>query len=128
MAKNGENNMKSVRLEATKYVWTAYAVVMGLMFGSSFFGYELGAGHIVLGIIISIVTFLSTGTVWNWGSVKLESDFMQADETSEKSKRKQSLDSLLDRLSDDELLDLREELRRSKSLSDGELMYQEKRR
>jgi hypothetical protein len=120
--------MKSVRLEATKYIWTGFAVVMGLMFGGTFFGYDIGAGQVVLGIIISIVTFLSTGTVWNWGSVKLESEYMQADETGEKSKRKQSLDNLLDRMTDDELLDLREELRRSKSLSDGELLYQEKRR
>jgi esterase/lipase superfamily enzyme len=97
--------MKSVRLEATKYIWTGFAVVMGLMFGGSFFGYEVGVGHVVLGIVISIATFLSTGTVWNWGSVKMESEFMQAEETSEKSKR-----------------------HRSKSLSDGELVYQEKRR
>lgn len=119
--------MKSVRLEATKYIWTGFAVIMALMFAGPFFNnMELGAGHIVLGVVVSIATFLSTGTVWNWGSIKLDNEFIES-ENSEKSKRSHSLDSLIDQMSDDELLDLREELRRSKN-SDGELLYRENRR
>ena len=116
--------MKSVRLEATKYIWTGFAAVMALMFGSVWFGdVELGAGHVVLGIVVSVAAFLSTGTVWNWGTIKLENETIMdtATSSSEKAKRGRSLDRLLDQMSDDELLDLREELRRQK-YSDGELV------
>jgi hypothetical protein len=116
--------MKNVRLEATKYIWTAFAVVLGLMFGTSWFGeFELGAGHIVLGIVISVAAFLSTGAVWNWGTLKFDNETIMDDtaSSSEKAKRGYSLSHLLDQMSDDELLDLREELRRHK-YSDGELI------
>jgi hypothetical protein len=116
--------MKNVRLEATKYIWTAFAVVLGMMFGSSWFGdFELGAGHIVLGIVICVAAFLSTGTIWNWGTIKLENETIMDDSasSSEKAKRGFGLNRLLDQMSDDELLDLREELRRHK-YSDGELI------
>jgi hypothetical protein len=124
--------MKSIRLEATKYIWTGYAVVMSLMFGSTFFNnVELGAGHVVLGVVVSIATFLCTGSVWNWGSVKLESEFVEAEESSSEKQKRQNargIDRLLDQLSDDELLDLREDLRQRRYSSDGELLYRETKR
>ena len=123
--------MKSVRLEATKYIWTGYAVIMGLMFAGVFFnGTEISVGHVILGIAITIGTFLCTGSVWNWGSVKLENEYLHAEESSEKAKRQQghSIDRLLDQLSDDELLDLREEMRQRRVSSDGELLYREAKR
>ena len=123
--------MKSVRLEATKYIWTGYAVIMGLMFGSSFFNnVEIGVGHVILGIAVTIGTFLCTGSVWNWGSVKLENEYISAEESSEKAKRQHghSIDRLLDQLTDDELLDLRKELRQRRVSSDGELLYREAKR
>jgi hypothetical protein len=114
--------MKNVRLEATKYIWTGFAAVMGLMFGSVWFGdVELGAGHVVLGIVVSVATFLSTGTIWNWGTIKLESETIMDAQSSEKSKRGHGLERLLDQMSDDELLDLRDELRHHKT-SDGEFI------
>lgn len=116
--------MKSIRLEATKYIWTGFAVIMGLIFGAGLLGYEIGVGQIVVGIVLSIATFLSTGTIWNWGAAKLESEFIEGEQAAgEKAKRQQrGLNRLLDQLSDDELLDLREELRRQKYASDGELL------
>ena len=124
--------MKSIRLETTKTIWACYATAMGLMFGAAFFGYELGAGQVVLGIVMTVATFLSTGFVWNWGNARLENEHFYEGESQEKAKNHQAhIDRLLDQMSDDELLHLRDNLRHRKAYgvgADGELVYKDGRR
>jgi len=95
----------NARLTATQYVWTAFAVAIGILFVTSIFSGGPGVGHIILGTILALSAFLSTAVMWG-------SDYVHEEENEQKStgKTKRSLDAILSRLSDDELEALRDRL------------------
>jgi hypothetical protein len=102
----------NIRLTATKYIWLAYTVSMAALFISSTQGGgSFGAGHVVIAVAASIMAFVSTGTVWNWGNLSAAETLLDAD-AAESSKRKNSnkLDRIISRLSDDERAALMERL------------------
>jgi hypothetical protein len=122
--------MKNIRLEATKYIWTAIAVIMGLLYGGTIVAEQsIGVEHVIITLVLGIASFLSTGVVWNWGDVKFENEFIEAS-ANEKSKRSRKLDRMLKRLNDEDLEALREHLTYENEPyaigEDGELMYMEK--
>lgn len=96
----------NVRLEGSRYVWTAFAPAMVFLFISTIFTPGgLGVGHIILGSVIALAAFLSTAVIWS-------SDLPEAglqSRAAEKAKHR-NLDAILSRLSDDELEALRERL------------------
>ena len=121
--------MKNIRLEATKYIWTAIAVIMGILFSSTFFmGQRIGVEHVVITVVLGIATFLSMGTVWNWGDVKFENEFVEQS-SDEKMKRSRKLERMLKRLSDEDLEALRQHLTYEEEPygigDDGELIVME---
>jgi hypothetical protein len=103
----------NIRLQATKYIWIAYTLSMAALFISSTQGNgtSFGAGHVVVAIAASIMAFLSTGTVWNWGNVSAAETLVDA-EAHESMKRKHNnkLDRIVSRLSDEERAALIERL------------------
>lgn len=98
------------RLRATKYIWMAYAFSMlFLMINSAANNQDLGAGHVVIIAIMTIGGFLSTGNIWNWGSLQ-NSDSQSSESTLEKRKGNAKLERMLERLSDEERFALRHHL------------------
>lgn len=94
------------RLQATQFIWGFFAVTMFFLFVSTVFtSGGLSAGHVILGIFIAIAAFVSTGMVWNWG----DTHSSESSEAAEKIKRSR-IDTILSRLSDDELMALRDRL------------------
>jgi hypothetical protein len=100
------------RLKATRYIWVAYTLTMVVLFlGNSINEYPISAGHVVVAIGASIMAFLSTGAVWNWGDVR-GADAISTASTSDAKKRKNQakLEGIISRLSDEERDALREKL------------------
>jgi hypothetical protein len=123
--------MKNIRLEATKYIWTAIATVMAFLYGGTVIAEQsIGVEHVIITIVLGIAAFLSMGMVWSWGHIKFENEFIEAS-SSEKEKRSRKLDRMLNRLSDDDLEALRQHLAYENQAygidDDGELMYMERR-
>lgn len=101
-----------MNLKALRYVWIAYAVSMTVLFASLVFnGAEITAGYVVLGVVMTLSAFLSTAVIW-------EKDLPPQEQT-DKAKReaRDDMDALLRRLSDDELIALRDRL----STDEGQL-------
>lgn len=101
-----------IRLQATRYIWVAYALTMVTMFMSLVFtGNPLSAGYVVIATAASIMAFVSTGTVWNWGDLDDDDDDAE-DEAYDKRKRRHpvKLERIMSRLSDEERAELRERL------------------
>ena len=122
--------MKNIRLEATKYIWTAIAVIMAFLYGGTVIAEQsIGVEHVVITVVLGIAAFLSMGTVWNWGNVKFENEFIE-ESHSEKMKRSRKLERMLKRLNDEDLEALRQHLAYEDEPygigEDGELMYMEK--
>src|SRR5690349_5317738 len=107
----------NVKLEGTRYVWTAFAVAMAFLLGSTLFGNGgLSVGHVILGIAIAVAALASTAVMW--GTDKEHEYGMQMqNSTMEKAKRR-NLDAMLSRLSDDELMELRNRLSNRESEED----------
>lgn len=123
--------MKNIRLEATKYIWTAIGIILAILYGSTMFMEQsIGVEHVIITIVLGITAFLSMGTVWNWGDVKFESEFIE-ETASEKMKRSRKLERILKRLNDEDLEALRQHLNYGDEPygvnDEGELMYMEKR-
>lgn len=97
------------RLQATQFIWGFFALTMLFLFVSTVIDNAgLGIGHVILGIFIAIATFVSTGSVWSWGDITtIEGDSVET--TSEKMKGSR-IDTMLSKMSDDELLALRDRL------------------
>lgn len=102
----------NTRLIATRYIWVAYTLTMLALFvGSAINENQIGAGHVIVAIGVSIMAFLSTGTVWNWGNVSAEEVTMTANIRDAKKRKNQAkLEGILARLSDEERDTLRERL------------------
>ena len=98
------------RLKATRYIWVAYTLTMVVLFlGNAINEYPITAGHVVVAIGASIMAFLSTGAVWNWGDVRtVESEATTSD--AKKRKNQAKLEGIISRLSDEERDALREKL------------------
>lgn len=96
------------RLEATKYIWTAYGIALVALFISGAAANGLEAAHVVLGIAMSIAAFLCSGLVWSWGEVSNVSAVAMMSE-SEKVKRER-IDNVLRDLSSEELYALKQRL------------------
>jgi len=123
--------MKNIRLEATKYIWTAIAVIMAFLYGGTVIAEQsIGVEHVIITIVLGIAAFLSMGTVWNWGDVKFENEFIE-ESSQEKMKRSRKLERMLKRLNDEDLEALRQHLRYEEEPydigEDGELLYMERR-
>jgi hypothetical protein len=97
------------RLQATQVIWGFFALTMLFLFASTVIDNAgLSIGHVILGIVIAVAAFVSTGSVWSWGDIKTtEADSVEA--SSEKIKRSR-IDAMLSKMSDDELLALRDRL------------------
>jgi hypothetical protein len=98
------------RLKATRYIWVAYTLMMVVLFlGNAINAYPISAGHVIVAIGASIMAFLSTGVVWNWGDVStVESETTTSD--AKKRKNQVKLEGIISRLSDEERDALREKL------------------
>jgi hypothetical protein len=97
----------NTRLQATQYIWTTFAIAMAILFITTIFTPGgLGVGHVILGVFISGAVFVSTGTVWNWGSV---GEGEMTSEVKSTSKRKR-LDAMLDEMDEADVQALRERL------------------
>ena len=98
------------RLRATRYIWIAYTFTMIALFAGSVISEDaIGAGHVIVAIAASIMAFLSTGTVWNWGDVRgVDTETTTSD--AKKRKNQAKLESIISRLSEEERDALREKL------------------
>ena len=101
-----------IRLVATRYIWTAFGLMMLALMSTSIFGNsDLGVGHVIIAVVLAIASFLSTGVVWNWGDA---SNTTGANAVALASKQKRSsVDRLaqeLDSMSDEDLESLRTRL------------------
>jgi hypothetical protein len=118
--------MSSIRLTATQYIWIAFVIVMGFSFADVvLYGNTPGIDHIIISAILASGAMISTGFVWNWGTVKVE----KPDEQAAKSKRSGSrkLDRMLERLSESDREALRDRLNTSEDgaymlTTDGEVI------
>lgn len=122
--------MKNIRLEATRYIWTAIGIIMALLYGGTIYaGQNIGVEHVIITMVLGIAAFLSMGMVWSWGNIRFENEFIEVSD-SEKSKRSRKLDKMLKRLNDEDLEALREHLAYDDApygiAEDGELLYMEK--
>jgi hypothetical protein len=103
-------DVMDTRLTATRYIWIAYTLTMIALFLSTGINNNpLGAGHVVIVLGASLMAFLSTGTIWNWGSVDTAEALMKMDDA-QKRKNQAKLESIVTRLSAEERLALRERL------------------
>jgi|GEM_PF-2768883 len=98
-----------IRLAATRYIWTAFGLMMLGLMATTIFGSDgLGLGHVIIAVVLATASFLSTGTVWNWG------DGSTTNAVAEASKQKRSsvdrLANELDSMSDEDLERLRSRL------------------
>ena len=117
--------MKDTRLEATKYIWTAFALaILAIMGGTFLTDSTIGAGHVVMTAVIAGACMIPTIVMWEKGAPVMMSD----EHAARKTKRRANVDRLIDRLSDedraalfDRLQDEAEEYRYSLS-DDGELV------
>ena len=102
----------NIRLQATKYIWIAYMLSMAALFISSTQGGgSFGAGHVVVAVAASIMAFLATGTVWNWGNISAAETVFDADAVETiKRKNNSKLDRIVSSLSDEERAALIERL------------------
>jgi len=121
----------NIRLTATRYIWTGYTLAMLAIFaGTAIMNQAIGAGHIVMGVVISMTAFLSTGTIWNWGNLPVEAEQRHSTHYS-KRKNQHQLDQMLERLSEDERETLREILAKEETgyalVDDGELVMRRSR-
>lgn len=107
------------RLQATRYIWITTGVSLFSLFLSAGLASGLESTHVVLGIAICIASFLSTGSVWNWGEVG-ESSAVDL-QAQEKAKRER-IDGVLRDLSNEELIALKQRL--SDGTVDDEMLYQ----
>lgn len=96
----------NARLSATQYVWTAFAIAIGLLLVSSIFtAGGLSVGHIILGCVIAGAAFLSTAVMWGSDYT----DRAHEENKAEKNKRR-NIEEILGRLSDHDLEQLRDRL------------------
>lgn len=116
----------SERLIVTRYIWSAFAAGMFFLFTSLIAGgASLSAGYVVIAIVMSLAAFLSTSVIWTAAS-----SVSRKREGAAKAKRQAqgNLDAILERLSDDELVALRDRLSDETDTTglylsdDGELM------
>lgn len=81
------------RLRATQYIWTAYFFALLIVNGGIlFYAQELGIGHIILSIFVTLGSVGATGFVWNWGALPA----IEAEGGERKGKRISRIDALLD--------------------------------
>lgn len=113
----------SERLTAIRAIWNAFGAAMFVMFISLIFtGASLSVGYVVIAIVVSLAAFLSTAVVWSVSTA------VGAEQQTAKNKREASdgLDAVLERLSDDELMALRDRLSDNQGAiglsDDGELI------
>ena len=100
---------EQVRLHATRYIWTAFALIMILMIaGATFSGAGIEAPHVIISIVLSICAFLATGVVWNFGDVDNESHSKRHEDKSKVDTGR--LDDLMDSLSPHDMAILRQRL------------------
>lgn len=92
----------NVRLTTIRYIWTANAIAMALLFISSIFSGGLSVAHVILGVVIALVAFVSTAVVWG--------DDPETDTAAAAKAKRSRVDVLLDNLSDEDLDTLRERL------------------
>jgi hypothetical protein len=98
------------RLKATRYIWVAYTLTMIVLFlGNSINEYPISAGHVIVAIAASIMAFLSTGAVWNWGDVR-GTDAETTTSDAKKRKNQAKLEGIIARLSEEERDALRDRL------------------
>lgn len=115
------------RLQATKYIWTAFALsILFIMAGTIATESSIGAGHVVMVAICAIASMIPTIVMWEKGSA---AQYMTQEQAAQKSKRRGGIDRLVDKLSENEraalldrLQDEADELRYSLS-DDGELVH-----
>lgn len=101
--------MSSIRLTATRYIWVAFVFVIGVSFSDVvIYGNSPGLGHVIIAAILASGAMLSTGFVWNWGTIKMD----DRNEETGKSKRagSRNLEKVLKRLSESDRTALREYL------------------
>lgn len=99
-----------VRLAATRYIWTAFFFGLAVVNSSIFMGQPLGIINLFTSIMVIAAAIVSTGFVWNWGSLPLTADAGGEQAQYEKAKRRDRVAALMDMLSDDELEALRARL------------------
>ncbi|MEO1645538.1 MAG: hypothetical protein AAFR67_10155 [Chloroflexota bacterium] len=108
------------RLQATKYIWTAFGLTMFfLMMTAGIFAGGLDASYVVLGVFISIAAIGATGLVWESIGNDSEEEAMLS---TEKAKRDR-LDSVLRDLSSEDLRRLKQRLH--DGTIDDDLLYEE---
>ena len=100
-----------IRLAATRYIWTAFGLMMlGLMATTIFGDSSLGVGHVMIAVAMAIASFLSTGMVWNWGDASNSSANAVALASKQKRSSVERLANELDSMSDEDLERLRTRL------------------
>lgn len=112
--------MKNTRLEATRYIWTAFAFALVALFISGGIANGIQAAHVVLGIVIAIAATGATGFIWNFGDYE-ETVMIGEDNAIEKAKRER-LDKVIRELSSEELIALKRRL--SDGTIDDDLLYE----
>jgi hypothetical protein len=109
------------RLKATRFVFGGYIFLMAILFLSTT---DIGmqVGHVIIGIFMTLFTFVTNGIFWNWGNLSS----IERAPSSKKTKNTEKLSAMLDRLSDEELDMLREKLNRGHDAyyldDDGEIV------
>ena len=101
-----------VRLAATRYIWTAFGLMMMALMSTAIFGNgSVDVGHVIVSVVLAIAAFLSTGVVWNWGDAS-NATVNSAIERATKQKRSsvERLANELDSMSDEDLEHLRARL------------------
>lgn len=100
-----------IRLAATRYIWSAFGLMMlGLMATSIFGDSSLGVGHVIIAVVMAMAAFLSTGMVWNWGDASNTGTNVAALSAKQKRSSVDRLADELDSMSDQELERLRSRL------------------
>jgi hypothetical protein len=100
-----------IRLAATRYIWTAFGLMMLALMSTSIFGNSsLGVGHVIIAVVLAAAAFLSTGMVWNWGDASNSSVNAVALATKQKRSSVERLANELDSMSEDDLEHLRTRL------------------
>ena len=112
--------MKNTRLEATRYIWTAFAAALIALFISGGMANGIETAHVILGVVMTIACVGATGFIWNFGDY-VETEMIEAASAGEKAKRDR-IDRVLRDLSSDELANLKRRL--SDGSIDDDLLYE----